>query len=124
MEIGAGGEIRGSGGVAPPEREKGEGCRMHGERRGRSVAGAGGCGGEECAVGRWGLIIQEAWPLGVLKPGVTGSGQSLKFQGCSPCSHSILHIIQDGSEGILQEVMQSPELRLKGFGGSTLFKVK
>ena len=62
---------------------------------------------EECAVGGWGLITQEAWPLGLLKPGVTGSGQSLKFQGCSPCSHSILHVIQDGSEGILQEVMQS-----------------
>ena len=73
---------------------------------------------------QWGLIIQEVWPLGVLKPGITGSGQSLKFRGCSPCSHSVLHIIQDGSEGILQEVMQSPELRLEGFGGSTLFKVK
>lgn len=70
------------------------------------------------------LIIQETWPLRVLKPEVTGSGQSLKFQGCSPCSQSILRIIQDGSEGILQEVMQSPELRLEGFGGSTLFKVK
>lgn len=84
MEIGAGREISGGKGVAV---RKGRAC-MGKSRNGGPCGWTGRCEGEECAVGRWGLMISEAWVMG----GTGTRGDWIRAASESPQ----LHVAKDG----------------------------
>lgn len=81
-------------------------------------------------VGVWGLTIGRPGSLVVLEPGATGSEQPLKCPQLHMAkdSHCILTlylcIVFKMTGRSLQEVVQTFELRLEGYGGSNLFMVR
>lgn len=74
MEIGVGREISGGKGVVM---RKGRAC-MGKSRKGGFCGWIGRCEGEECVLGRWGLMISEVWVMGGI--GIRGDWIRVVFE--------------------------------------------